>query len=185
MPTYNRCPEGKTGLTLTAEKHLMDKSTILKSLIANKEFVGGTMELFEFSKYIAAVYRQSKNDFKQQITELDVRATQSDLVMFIRDHPGLTQQQIASNMTIDASLLAKDVKLLINKGWVQRKIDPADRRARVITLTEAGQALARQLQATMSDWWADLFLSNPEIDSAILGHQLELVRKALEARKVD
>ncbi|ANK60654.1 MarR family winged helix-turn-helix transcriptional regulator [Loigolactobacillus backii] len=140
------------------------------------------MELFEFSKYIASVYRQSKNDFKQQITELDVRATQSDLLMFIQDHPGLTQRQIAHNMTLDASLLTKDIKILIDHGWVQREVHAKDRRARVITLTTAGTALAQRLQTTMGNWWADLFRSNPEIDSVVLGQQLELVRKALEER---
>ncbi|AMV61028.1 Transcriptional regulator, MarR family [Pediococcus damnosus] len=141
------------------------------------------MELFEFSKYISSVYRQSKNDFKQKITELDVRATQSDLLMFIHDHPGLTQRQIAGDMTLDASLVTKDIKLLIDKGWVQRKVDANDRRARVITLTETGAELAQQLQKTMGDWWADLFQRNPEIDSDVLGHQLVLVRKALEEKQ--
>ncbi|WP_054726238.1 MarR family winged helix-turn-helix transcriptional regulator [Paucilactobacillus hokkaidonensis] len=82
----------------------------------------------------------------KKITELDVRATQSDLVMFIQDHPGLTQQQIASNMTIDASLLAKDIKLLIDKGWVKRQVNQQDRRAKVITLTATGTELAQKLQ---------------------------------------
>lgn len=103
--------------------------------------------------------------------------------MFIQDHPGLTQQQIASNMTIDASLLAKDIKLLIDKGWVKRQVNQQDRRAKVITLTATGTELAQKLQKTMTNWWADLFKNNPEIDSDILGHQLELVRRALEERK--
>ncbi|MFD0896537.1 MarR family winged helix-turn-helix transcriptional regulator [Loigolactobacillus binensis] len=137
------------------------------------------MELFEFSKYIAGVYRQSKRDFKQAIAELDVRATQSDLLMYIYDHPALTQQQIAQDVTMDPSLLARDLRVLVDKGWVQRAVHAQDRRAKMITLTPAGQQLAQQLKIIMDRWWSNLFEQHPEIDGAALAQQLKLVRQAL------
>lgn len=137
------------------------------------------MELFEFSRFIAAIYRQSKHDFKREIAELDVQATQSDLLMFIYDHPALTQQQIAQAMVVDPSLLARDLRVLVAKGWVQRAAHSQDRRAKVITLTTAGQQLARRLKEIMTKWWSELFVQHPEINSQVFGHQLELVRQAL------
>ncbi|MFC6169278.1 MarR family winged helix-turn-helix transcriptional regulator [Loigolactobacillus jiayinensis] len=141
------------------------------------------MELFEFSKFIGAIYRQSKKDFKHEITELDVRATQSDLLMFIYNHAELTQQQIAQGMTIDPSLLARDIRVLIDKGWVQRAPHANDRRAKVITLTPLGQQLAQRLKEITNKWWSELFAQNPAIDSQVFGQQLELVRQALAVKK--
>lgn len=143
------------------------------------------MELFEFSKYIAAVYRQSKNDAKEELKELDLGSTQSDLMMFIFDHPGLTQKQLAAHMTLDASLLAKDIKVLMVKGLVERQVNPRDGRAWVISVTPAGEAMAQKLQQTLSRWWGDLFQQNPEIDSHLFGQQLKLVRQVLEERQIE
>lgn len=143
------------------------------------------MELYEFSKYIASVYRMSKKDFKQAIDELDVRATQSDLLMFIHDHPDFTQRQIARVMTIDPSLLVKDLRVLMQKGWVQKTPNPDDKRAYRIALTVTGETLAQRLKNTMTAWWADLFADNPQIDGNELGKQLHRTLTALEARNHD
>jgi DNA-binding MarR family transcriptional regulator len=137
------------------------------------------LELFEYSKFIGAVYRQSKHDFQQELVQLDVRAAQSDVLMFVYHNPGLTQQQIASGMTVDASLLARDLRVMVKRQWVQRRDNAADHRAKIITLTPAGTELAQQLKTITNRWWAQLFAQHPEIDSQVFGEQLELVRQAL------
>lgn len=82
-----------------------------------------------FSQYIAGIYRRSKNETNRQLTALNIRATQSDLMMFIAEHPGRQQQQIAREMSVDASLLARDLTVLTQKGWVTRTPSTTDGRA--------------------------------------------------------
>jgi len=64
-------------------------------------------------------------------------------------------------MVVDPSLLARDLRVLVAKGWVQRAAHSQDRRAKVITLTTAGQQLARRLKEIMTKWWSELFVQHP------------------------
>ncbi|QMU08880.1 MarR family winged helix-turn-helix transcriptional regulator [Levilactobacillus suantsaii] len=137
-----------------------------------------------FSQYIAGIYRRSKNETNRQLTALNIRATQSDLMMFIAEHPGRQQQQIAREMSVDASLLARDLTVLTQKGWVTRTPSTTDGRAKEITLTATGQRVATQLTTTMTAWWQQLMqaagVAAPELD-----RQLATVYRTLIARERD
>lgn len=136
-------------------------------------------EQYQLSKYLAATYRLSKNDFNQQLAGLDVRATESDLLLFILDHPERSQREIALEMVIDPSLLARDLRDLAQRQLVTRISDVKDKRIKRITLTAAGVTLARQLQAVMDEWWTKFFTAHPEIDQTSFTTQLKLVYQAL------
>lgn len=140
------------------------------------------MQYHHFSQYVAGIYRRSKNDFNRQIQELDVRATQSDLLMFIFEHPGRQQVQIAQEMSVDPSLLARDLTVLTKKGWVTRTPSSTDGRAKEISLTVAGEQLAQKLTATMAAWWRQLFAETPDLDVDALDQQLDTVYQALLKR---
>lgn len=140
------------------------------------------MQEHHFSQYVAGIYRRSKNEFNQQLAELDVRATQSDLLMFIYEHPGRQQNQISQEMSVDPSLLARDLTTLNRKGWVTRTPLRTDRRAKVITLTPTGEQLAQQLTGIMDRWWQQLFAENPTIDKMLLDQQLDSVYQVLLER---
>ncbi|MGP4117383.1 MarR family winged helix-turn-helix transcriptional regulator [Levilactobacillus zymae] len=140
------------------------------------------MQYHHFSQYVAGIYRRSKNDFNRQIEDLDVRATQSDLLMFIYEHPGRQQVQIAQEMSVDPSLLARDLTVLTQKGWITRTPSSTDRRAKEITLTAAGVTLAQRLTATMATWWRQLFAESG-LDADQLDQQLAAVYQALLKRE--
>ncbi|GEO69622.1 MarR family winged helix-turn-helix transcriptional regulator [Levilactobacillus acidifarinae] len=140
------------------------------------------MQYHHFSQYVAGIYRRSKNDFNRQIEGLDVRATQSDLLMFIYEHPGRQQVQIAQEMSVDPSLLARDLTVLTQKGWITRTPSSTDRRAKEITLTAAGVTLAQQLTATMATWWRQLFAESG-LDADQLDQQLAAVYQVLLKRE--
>lgn len=138
------------------------------------------MTTYRFDQRIAEIYRHSKEYQKRQIAGFDIRAAQSDVLLFINDHPRLTQLKIAQAMALDPSLLAKDLKMLSNKGWIKREVLPSDRRARVITMTASGTELVAKLHENMDEWWDRLFQNNPEIDQAVLARELDKVYQGLE-----
>jgi len=131
------------------------------------------------SKYIASIYRNSKNDFNHYIKTFDVRATQSDLLLFIYEHPNYMQKEIAQEMTIDPSLLTRDLRKLVRSDLVIRRTSEFDKRSKQVVLTKKGKQTALQLQKIMANWWDQFFETHPEIDATSFFEELEKVFEAL------
>lgn len=87
---------------------------------------------------------------------------------------GLRQKQLSEIMHINASSMSEFIGHLEQDGYVQRKIDPSDRRATLITLTEKGRARACELQDERSDNLQTLFSPLTEEEK---GELLRLLQK--------
>jgi DNA-binding MarR family transcriptional regulator len=57
----------------------------------------------------------------------------------------LSQQQLASNMRVNRTLVVGIVDELERRGWVERRRDPADRRSYRLHVTPAGEAAVRAM----------------------------------------
>jgi DNA-binding MarR family transcriptional regulator len=65
------------------------------------------------------------------------------------DDPGEDQKGLAARLGIDAVSTGQMVDKLENAGLIDRRVDPADRRARVLRLTTNGSRLRRRLRPTL------------------------------------
>jgi DNA-binding MarR family transcriptional regulator len=64
----------------------------------------------------------------------------------IDDRPGIDQRRLAERMGIDKDTAGDLVDALEARGLLERRIDPADRRARTLHLTPEGLALRRRVR---------------------------------------
>jgi DNA-binding MarR family transcriptional regulator/RimJ/RimL family protein N-acetyltransferase len=62
-------------------------------------------------------------------------------------HPGQTARRLASGLGLDEGYLSRLLKRFGQKGWLARRPDPADARARTLALTEAGLRAFQPLEA--------------------------------------
>jgi DNA-binding MarR family transcriptional regulator len=99
---------------------------------------------------------------------LAVQATQVQpgmvgiLAAIVSAGDGCHPKELAARCGLDASTISRAVAALVTRGLVQRTADSADRRACILTLTDAGRTaladLERQqtdlLAATLRDWTA-------------------------------
>lgn len=86
-----------------------------------------------------------------------------------------SQRELSDFLSLDPSQIVSLVDALEKQGWVERRVDPRDRRSRIVVATEAGQeafALARQLTGASDD--VVLARLTPE-ERAELGRLLALV----------
>lgn len=131
------------------------------------------MQETHLSKYISGIYRLTKGILNGRISHFDVRATQSDLLLFIGDNPNLSQIEISKANSVDPSLLARDLRLLEQRGWLVRVPSPVDGRTHLVQLTQKGRQLAHELKIQHEQWWRDFSQRNPQIDletfSSLLG----------------
>lgn len=74
---------------------------------------------------------------------LDLTSVQFAALQTIADSPGIDQASLAQQIAYDRATIGGVVDRLERKGWVSRSTNPADKRARQVTLTDTG---ARTLQ---------------------------------------
>jgi DNA-binding MarR family transcriptional regulator len=67
----------------------------------------------------------------------------------VAEEPGSGQRHLASRMGVDAVNLGQMIEILERKGLVKRQIDPADRRARQLSVTRRGAELRRRLRPSL------------------------------------
>ena len=70
---------------------------------------------------------------------------------------GLRQKQLTEEMRINASTMSEFIGHLETDGYVESNIDPSDKRATLITLTEKGRARACELQDERKEKLDQLF----------------------------
>jgi len=85
--------------------------------------------------------------FMEKMAEmgLDLTTVQYSALCAIESHPGIDQASIAGLIAYDRATLGKVIDRLEAKALVRRKVSPSDRRAREVTLTQAGKVLLAQV----------------------------------------
>jgi len=73
-----------------------------------------------------------------------MRLRQFQALAKVRDHPGLSQQELAEGLLLDANAVVLLLNELEDLGYSVRRRDPEDRRRHILELTETGRrAIAR------------------------------------------
>ena len=64
----------------------------------------------------------------------------------ILENPGITQQELAEKIFKDNASVTRIIELLVKSGYLQRQINPADRRKTILDVTGQGQSIIRKVQ---------------------------------------
>ena len=92
--------------------------------------------------------------------------------------PGLDQTALGQEVGLDRTTTADVVKRLEERGLLERRPNPADRRTRHVQLTAQGQARVTELHADMTRAQERLLEPLRPAEKAIL---LDLMRRLVEA----
>ena len=85
---------------------------------------------------------------------IDLTSPQFAALTVLRDHPGIDQATLAGLIAHDRATMGGVVERLCAKDLIERRINPNDRRARVLVLTPKGEesvAAIRPIVETMQD----------------------------------
>jgi len=118
--------------------------------------------------------------FQDRMQALGVNLTpvQFAALASLRDNPGIDQATLAGLIAYDRVTIGGVVDRLQTKGLVARTISESDRRARCLTLTEAGAALLDRLLPEVAAVQADILSG---LDAAERQSFVALARKSAEA----
>ncbi len=91
------------------------------------------------------VSRLMRSHFDKRAHSLGLTRAQWRVMVFLRRQEGLRQNELAALLEIETVTLGRHIDRLEENGWVMRRQDPADRRARQLFLATKSRAILDQL----------------------------------------
>ncbi|MER3317784.1 MAG: MarR family transcriptional regulator [Allomuricauda sp.] len=89
-------------------------------------------------------YRKfSRQNFLKVVDNITI--DQKLILQYLNDHPELSQNEIAELVFKDNASLTRMIDLMVQKGFLQRSINPEDRRRFKIELTRKGKEVLEKL----------------------------------------
>jgi len=95
----------------------------------------------QLNQLTKALYKRTSEDV------LGMRLRHFLALVKVRDHPGLTQQELADVMFLDPNAIVLLLNELEDLGYSIRRRDPDDRRRHILELTEAGRKALDRAEA--------------------------------------
>ncbi|MDU6411397.1 MAG: MarR family transcriptional regulator [Yersiniaceae bacterium] len=92
----------------------------------------------------------------------------------------LTQSELAAALGLEGATVVSMIDKLVRQGLVERVMTPEDRRKRLLVVTEAGQAMYRQVKGEADALRETLLASLNEQELAVTMRVLDTLRHAAE-----
>ncbi|MGI6037430.1 MAG: MarR family winged helix-turn-helix transcriptional regulator [Limnochordia bacterium] len=105
--------------------------------------------------------------------------SQGQTLLEIGSRKAVTLAVLADALGVDPSTMSRNVTNLVQRGWIQRREHPADRRFLQIQLTPQGEAKYRELKEGLTTYFRQVLQLLPEDDRDQVFRSLELLTKAL------
>ncbi len=93
--------------------------------------------------------RQLRRLFDERVRSLGLTGPQARLLLSLERYPKENQAFYAERLEIEPITLTRIVDRLEDAGWIERKSDPADRRARILHLTDKSRGIVARLTASV------------------------------------
>lgn len=90
--------------------------------------------------------RLMRKRFEQLARDLSITGPQWRVLFNLDRVPGLNQTQLADQMEIEPITLCRLIDRMEDAGWVRRELDPDDRRARRLYMTDQARPVMAKLR---------------------------------------
>ncbi len=94
---------------------------------------------------------------------LDINKTQEAILMSIKDHQNKSMNEISKFIGLEKSSYTRSVDILVNKEFLEKKVDKSDKRKIHLFLTEKGKNAAISIDRIM-DIYLDRLCQDFEIE---------------------
>lgn len=88
----------------------------------------------------------------QQLTDTGITSIQCIYLLRINHNPGISQEQLASQLYKDKSVIARQLSSLEANGYIRKETDPHDRRAQKLYLTPKAEKLLPRIREVYHAW---------------------------------
>ncbi|MGV3590877.1 MAG: MarR family winged helix-turn-helix transcriptional regulator [Gammaproteobacteria bacterium] len=128
------------------------------------------------------VARMMRWEFDRRASDLKLTRSQWSVLAHLLRNDGIQQRDLAEQMDITAITLTGLLDRMERDGWVERRADPVDRRAKRVYLTEKVAPVTKELRALAREVRKTALQGLSEAEQQTLMNLLQRVRANLSIR---
>lgn len=136
----------------------------------------------DFVQQVAVLNLVIVTQISEDLAPYEVNATNYFYVMKIGEEPGITKSELNQLVYLNSSTITRAVNQLGKKGLIKQVIDPDDRRATQLYLTEKGTRLNRGIDRYIKQLNAELMNRLAPDDLSFFNHIVKL-RQSIETNR--
>jgi DNA-binding MarR family transcriptional regulator len=136
-------------------------------------------EGIRLSFLIHDVSRMRRAAYDQFMKPLGVTRAQWWVLAYLSRHDGMMQTQLADILEVGKASLGDVIESLERNGWVERRPDPSDKRAKRVYLTKPAQVLIKRMTVMEDDFNSQILAELGAAERAELQRSLQKIKQAL------
>ena len=118
-------------------------------------------------KNISILYRQFNMFLNNELEKVDITATELMYLGSLYKKDGITQDELVREYCIDKAATARTIQSMEKKGFVYRKADEVDKRAKRVYLTEKSDEYQKLIQDIQKKWIEKINMEIAEDDMEV------------------
>ena len=110
--------------------------------------------IWDNSPFVAWIHNISKNQMKYLNSHIDDLNLGHEMryIMAIFDNPGISQDDLVNMFGQSKASIAKSLKKLEDDGYIEREVNPENRRKYMLKTTPKAQKLVPKIRQISKDW---------------------------------
>jgi len=127
------------------------------------------------------VSRRYTRRFEERAQALALTLPQCRALVYLENNEGISQKRLAELTELDPMTLVRILDRMEADGWVQRRFDPADRRAHTLWLTSKARPMLDHIAQLIADTRAEVLEGLSDEERAKLLELLERLHANLSS----
>ena len=132
-------------------------------------------------KLITMIARGQSIYMNHNLDDFGINATQLHLLYEISLQDSPNQESIASRCNINKGAVARSIKKLEDKGFVERTVDENNRRQNRVSLTQKGRKTLTEAYDVLNTWEDEVIREKGYVDKEVL----QLVLKEIAVKTME
>lgn len=148
-----------------------------------EEFKKADPSTLPIGKLITMIARGQSIYMNHNLEDFGINATQLHLLYEISLQDSTNQESIASRCNINKGAVARSIRKLEDKGFVERTVDENNRRQNRVSLTQKGRKTLTEAYAVLNAWEDEVIREKGYVDKEVL--QLVLKEIAIKTMELN
>jgi DNA-binding MarR family transcriptional regulator len=101
---------------------------------------------------MSIIVRYCRTFTERKLREFDLSFGEQIIIMFLSAHENVNQETISKTYMIDKGMVAKTLDKLEQKGFIQRRQNPDNKRENIISLQQKGIDILITMSDILEEW---------------------------------